>query len=203
MDPRRNWRHAVVKLYVEGGGDTNLLRTACRRGFSTFLAKAGLRGHMPRIVACGSRRDAYRAFCIALEDGEDAMLLIDSESPVAPAHQTGKSNGWRPWDHLAQRQDDQWQRPVNAADAQCHLMVECMEAWMLADQPVLKTYFGRNFRVTALPAQTHSIETIPKRQTHKSLADSTKDCWPKGPYAKGSHSFAILALIRTLKAETP
>lgn len=52
-----------MKLYVEGGGDTNLLRTACRQGFSEFLKKAGLAGRMPRVVACGGRQDAYDAFC--------------------------------------------------------------------------------------------------------------------------------------------
>ena len=47
-----------LHLYVEGGGDSKVLRTACRRGFSEFLAKAGLQGHMPRIVACGGRSQA-------------------------------------------------------------------------------------------------------------------------------------------------
>ena len=27
----------MVKLYVEGGGDSNILKTACRAGFSNFL----------------------------------------------------------------------------------------------------------------------------------------------------------------------
>ncbi|MDR0720595.1 MAG: hypothetical protein LBF78_13230, partial [Treponema sp.] len=56
----------MVKIYVEGGGDTHTLRTACRRGFSGFLEKAGLKGYMPRIVACGSRNNAYADFCTAM-----------------------------------------------------------------------------------------------------------------------------------------
>ena len=48
-----------VKIYVEGGGDTRALRTLCRRGFSEFFAKVGLRGRMPRIVASGGRRQAF------------------------------------------------------------------------------------------------------------------------------------------------
>jgi hypothetical protein len=55
-----------LHLYVEGGGDSKLLRTACRRQFSEFLAKAGLKGHMPRIVVSGGRGQAYGDFRTAL-----------------------------------------------------------------------------------------------------------------------------------------
>lgn len=77
----------MVKLYVEGGGDAALLRSACREGFAKFSGKAGLAGHMPRVVACGSRADAYDSFCTALRSGEAAMLLVDSEAPIIPAAQ--------------------------------------------------------------------------------------------------------------------
>ena len=66
-----------MKLYVEGGGDAAALKTACREGFAKFLGKAGLAGRMPRIVACGSRADAYDSFCTAIGNGEAAMLLVD------------------------------------------------------------------------------------------------------------------------------
>ena len=75
-----------MRLYVEGGGKTNLLRTECRQGFSAFLEKAGLAGHMPRVISCGSRKDAYDDFLTALGNGEAAMLLVDSEAvPLAPS----------------------------------------------------------------------------------------------------------------------
>ncbi len=48
---------SAVKLYVEGGGDTASLKTACREGFTTFITKSGVQNR-PRIVACGSRRNA-------------------------------------------------------------------------------------------------------------------------------------------------
>ena len=72
-----------VTLYVEGGGDTNALKTACREGFREFITKAGIKGR-PRIVACGTRRDAFESFCTAIDQGEAAMLLVDSEAPVSP-----------------------------------------------------------------------------------------------------------------------
>jgi hypothetical protein len=65
LAPWRNRRESLVtvKVYVEGGGDHNkALQTRCRRGFSEFLRKSGLVGRMPRIVACGWRRQAYQSF---------------------------------------------------------------------------------------------------------------------------------------------
>ena len=106
MDTRGNRGDKVVglKIYVEGGGNSNLLRTACRRGVSEFLNKAGLAGRMPRIVACGGRRDAYDAFCTAWAKGEPALLLVDSEAPVGTTCRRGKPDQWDPWLHLHHRQ---------------------------------------------------------------------------------------------------
>jgi len=72
-----------------------------------FLGKAGLAGIMPRIVACGGRRNAYESFCLALSNGEVAFLLVDSEAPVRPEHQQGDpETGWQPWSHLLARDGD-------------------------------------------------------------------------------------------------
>ncbi len=101
----------MVKLYVEGGGDGKALQIECRRGFREFLEKAGLKGKMPAIAACGGRRFAYEDYCTAIANGEAAMLLVDSEAPIAPAHQTGKSDEWQPRQHLKASQGDGWDRP--------------------------------------------------------------------------------------------
>lgn len=183
-----------MKLYVEGGGDTNFLRTACRQGFSEFLRKAGLGGHMPRIVACGGRQDAYDAFCTALRGGERAMLLIDSEEPVVATDPL-----WQPWGHLQKRTGDHWVQPTGANNDQCHLMVQCMEAWFLADRMALQTFFGQGFNANALPSADNSIEGVAKQQIYQSLADATKSCKTKAPYGKGEHSFKLLALIDPAK----
>lgn len=191
----------MVKLYVEGGGDAASLRSACREGFSSFIEKAGLKGHMPRIVACGSRGDAYDSFCTALENGEPALLLVDSEAPVAPASQPGDANikdareTWLPWQHLLQRQGDEWKKPSGAENLQCHLMTQCMESWLLADRDVLKTFFGQGFNENQLPAAANSLEAVAKVQIYQSLANATRDCRTKAPYGKGEHSFKLLALI--------
>ena len=178
-----------MKLYVEGGGLGKSLRTACRQGFSELLTKAGLAAHMPRIVASGSRSEAYGDFCTALRNGERAMLLVDSEDPVLgqPPYQ--------PWRHLWNRPGDHWRKPPGATDAHCHLMVQCMEAWFLADRQTLQAFFGQGFRDNALPAGGRNIETITKHDVYQSLANATGECKTKAPYGKGEHSFKILALI--------
>lgn len=175
-----------LRLYVEGGGDSKLLRTACRQGFSEFLGKAGLTGHMPRIVACGGRKQAYDDFCTALSNGEKALLLVDSEDHVTTAS---------PWQHLLIRTGDQWPTPAGAREEHCHLMVQCMESWFLADRQTLQTFFGQGFKANALPAAANSMESIAKQEVYQSLEKATKACKTKGAYGKGEHSFKLLALI--------
>lgn len=182
-----------MKLYVEGGGNTNDLRTACRRGFREFLNKAGLSGHMPRIVACGSRLNAYKDYCIAIDNGEKAMLLVDSEDPVDSQSQ------FQPWQHLLKRKEDQWRKPSKAVDNECHLMVQCMEAWFLADRQTLKTFFGQKFLSDALPSETRGIESIAKQEVYECLARATWQCGTKGSYDKGKHSYELLRIIDSTK----
>ncbi|SFB03724.1 protein of unknown function [Pseudomonas sp. NFIX10] len=190
-----------MKLYVEGGGDAASLKTACREGFSKFLDKAGFKGRMPRIVACGSRGDAFDSFCTAIRNQEPAMLLVDSEAPLPEFVQPGDAQQpddrarWLPWQHLQQRQGDGWQKPVGSDDWQCHLMVQCMESWFLADRRTLKEFFGQGFQENQLPAPGNSVEYVPKVQVYDALAKATRGCKSKSQYGKGEHSFKLLGLI--------
>lgn len=186
----------MVKLYVEGGGDAAALKTACREGFSSFIAKAGLKGHMPRVVACGGRQDAFESFRTAIRNGDSAMLLVDSEEPVLGRYQDGEEKAqWQPWQHLKQRQGDGWDKPADSVDTDCHLMVQCMESWFLADRNTLKTFFGQGFQESSLPATGNAVEAISKTLVYQSLSQATKDCKSKAPYGKGEHSFKLLTLI--------
>jgi hypothetical protein len=146
---------------------------------------------MPRIVACGRRKQAYDDFCTALRQGQHAaMLLVDSEDPVTVSS---------PWMHLLQRPADAWPTPQNATGDDCHLMVQCMESWFLADPDTLKTFFGQGYDANALPSSGNRVETIPKAVVHQALAKATKDCKTKRPYGKGEHSFALLGLVDPAK----
>lgn len=177
-------------LYVEGGGDTGKLHDACRRGFRVFLENDGVTKNRPRIVACGGRSRAYDRFRTALREGKHALLLIDSEASVK---QTS------PWLHLHNRPGDGWTKPDIATDDHCHLMVECMENWFLADRETLRAFFGQDFRETALPPRSRDIETVPKATAIDALVKATQYCKPTLRYDKGEHSFELLARIHPAK----
>jgi Domain of unknown function (DUF4276) len=122
---------ADVFVYMEGGGEANDLRSECRRAMAEFFSKTKLgKMHRPRVVACGSRGTALGDFCIALSQGKNAVLLVDSEDPIDPVNESSTS-GFKPWSHLKQR--DNWDKPTGATDLDCHLMVQCMEAWIVSD----------------------------------------------------------------------
>ena len=176
-----------IKVYVEGGGDSNQLRRQCRNGFREFFSKAGLEGHMPRVVACGSRQRAYDQFCAAIDEAEAGsfiVLLVDSETAVAASDS--------PWEHLRKR--DNWTQPSAATDENAQLMVQCMEAWFVADRQSLGVYFGQDFKAAALPAQ--DVEAIAKDDLERTLKQATRACSKgKGTYRKGRHSFELLGCL--------
>ena len=172
-----------VKIYVEGGGDGRDLHTRCRKGFSSFFEKANLAGRRPKVIACGGRETAFDKFCTAFgakKADEFIVLLVDSEEPVV--------DDAGPWQHLARR--DGWDRPHSATDEHAHLMVQCMEAWFLADKDHLAEYYGRNFNLNALPRR-REIEEVAKDDIFDGLRNATRGC-KKGEYGKGRHSFDIL-----------
>jgi len=183
-----------VRLYVEGGGDAPSLKTECRKGFSDFIKKSGI-SKMPRVVACGSRQNAYESYCTAIGNGEDAFLLVDAEEPIDAICEQGDPDDWKPWDHLKARQGDNWKKPANAQDTECHLMTQVMESWFIADRSVLIQFFGADFKEPKLPSAASPVEAITKAIINSSLKDATKLCKTKGQYGKGAHSFKILSEV--------
>ncbi len=102
---------------------------------------------MPRIVPSGSRSDAFRSFRTALSqqnDGQTAVLLVDSEAPVL----CGVSG----WEHV--RSIDNWTKPEQATDKQLHLMVQCMESWFLSDKSCLQAFYGQELNTDVLPGSS-------------------------------------------------
>lgn len=182
-----------MKLFVEGGGNTRSLKDDCRRGFSEFLSKAGFSGRMPRIVACGSRNDAYTDYCTAVRNGEEALLLVDSEVDIAVPNQTGTSDNWLPWEHLLMR--DGWEKPSGADEHHCHLMAQSMETWLLADRDTIAAYYGAGFNSNPIPARV--TESLTKLQVLDIINQAIRNCTTRGKntYSKGNHSFKILEKI--------
>lgn len=169
-------------VYVEGGGSGRRLRTKCREGFRRLFDRAGLQGRISKIVPSGSRAEALKDFCTALRGAAPdkfVCLLVDSEGPVAENTSS--------WALLGNR-------PVGADDDNAHLMVQCMEAWFLADKEALGRFFGQGFRGNALRDRA-DVENIPRRDVFSAIERATRDCAPKGQYRKGSQSFEVLATL--------
>jgi len=179
-----------IHIYVEGGGDQNLTLTKCRRGFSQFFKKIVPTNCQPKIIACGSRMQAYNRFCTALVQYPDAfcILLVDSEAPVADDRNS--------WIHLKMR--DNWDCPDLATDDNAHLMVQCMESWFLADRKTLAKFYGQGFNPNALPKQAN-IEKIHKNDVNQGLDAATRHTKTKGKYHKTRHGFDLLAQIEPCK----
>lgn len=179
-----------VTVFIEGGGDSPAQQANFRENFQALLTKAGLSGKKPKVAVCGGRSLAYNSFKNYSKGY--GLLLVDSESPVVDTS---------PWDHLKNREEDKWDKPAGATDEQCHLMVQCMEAWFIADKETLKIYYGSAFKENKLPQHT-KIADAPKTSILDGLKKATKDCKSKGSYSKGAHSFKILGLIDPSKARS-
>lgn len=172
-----------VRIYVEGGFEGST-KSNCRKAFAAFLEKVIPPGSF-KVIASGSRQKAYEDFSSAVRQhtADFIALLVDSEAPViAPA-----------WRHLNARDGDNWQRPSGAADDQAHLMVQVMEAWFLADQETLSTYYGQGFLRNSLPRQK-DIEQIDKIRVFEALRHASR-LTQKGSYHKTRHGFDLLELI--------
>ncbi len=175
-----------VRVYVEGGGDQRATSAECRRGFAEFFKKAAPTSPQPRFIPCGGRTATFDRFKTALtaNPGDFVCLLVDAEGPVA--------GGTGPWAYLASR--DGWSQLSGTSDEQAHLMVQCMEAWLLADRAALAAYYGEGFHPNVLPAQA-DVEQIAKADVLTGLKRATRATKTKGPYQKIGHGCALLALI--------
>jgi hypothetical protein len=172
-----------IRIYVEGGFEGST-KSNCRKAFGAFLGKV-IPTRSFKIIASGSRKNAYEDFCTALNQHPDdvVILLVDSETAV---------NGTA-WQHLYLREGDKWTRPASAGEDQAHLMVRVMEAWFLADQQALSTYYGQGFLRNSLSRQKN-IELIDKEQVFKALSHASKHT-QKGEYHKTRHGFDLLERI--------
>lgn len=181
-----------VKIYIEGGGKTDRLKSELRQSFQQLFIKAGFHSRLPHVVACGSRNDAYSDFKTAINNKkqeETILLLVDSEDCIA--------ENINKWEHVKKR--DSWKKPTDAQEDNIFFMVTCMESWFLADKDAVKSFYGQYFNVNALP-KTSEYESIEKTTIYASLENATKKT-QKGSYGKGAHSFKILALLDANKVK--
>jgi hypothetical protein len=173
-----------VKIYIEGGGEGQILDTLFRQAWSGFFRAAGLDGRMPRVVRGKGRKQAFDMFTTALgnrHDDEFPLLLVDSEGPVKAGHSA--------WQHLKARDD--WEGPAGAVDDHVFLMVQVMETWFLADRKLLRRFFDglRETHLHAWPV----LEDVAKADVLNALDRATAGC--KKSYAKGRVSYELLAQL--------
>ena len=194
MADGRAWSQPLsgIAIYMEGGGDGKENRATLRQGMDAFLQplkEAARNKELPwKLVCCGPRNEAFQRFQNAVNNSADAVnvLLVDAERPVNQL----------PRRHLRDR--DGWDLSF-APEETIHLMVQAMEAWIVADSEVLEGYYGQGFRANRLPKATN-LETMPKPTIERSLGEATQDT-QKGRYHKIRHASDLLKRIDAEKVK--
>jgi len=192
----------LIFIYIEGGGiegedgkDDKGTRNAraLREAFDGFFGQLRAIAKQNRIkwhnVACGPRGQAYKDFRIGRNSDPDAfhILLVDSESPVNTPR----------WQHLHQSSEDKLGKELCEEDEKhIHLMVQTMEAWLIADRDNLRNFYGEGFKEEKLP--DGDVEDIPKDLLLIKLRAATRDSG-KGRYHKTRDGFQILGTLDVSK----
>lgn len=179
-----------IAIYFEGGGNTADTKAALRQGMSAFLKPLSDEARKNRchwkIVSCGGRDEARGAFLYQLSVAPNVfnVLLVDAEAAVVA----------KPREHLRRR--DGWDLAA-AQEDQIHLMVQTMEAWLLADPEALASYYGQRFNRSSLPRQAN-LEKVEKAVLYSTLETATKNT-QKGEYGKIKHASELLKKINQNK----
>ncbi len=192
-------RISIVEVFIEAGpkGEKSANgNTALRLGFEGLLAKQKdlllTRGIRLRLTVCGSRSRACKAFKNAHDDeqaGKINALLVDSEEALS---EKGRGDAAARKQHLIDRVGDQWDlKGVNPEVL--HLMIECMETWLLADPDAMTRYYGQGFHRKSCPERLN-LEQEPKAEVASKLDSATRNT-QKGVYHKVDHASQLLALI--------
>lgn len=176
-----------VRIYCEGGGDGRA-KELFREGLNSFLAKLKNEARVRKIrwtlIACGSKHQTYKDFRLALRTHSTAfnVLLVDSDGP--------KTIEQNPWLYLGKDPNGQNER-------HCHLMVQLMETWLIADVDTLQRYYGSEFKRSVVPADAN-VERIEKSRLVQALNSATSKT-QKGKYHKIQHAPDILKILDTEK----
>jgi hypothetical protein len=182
-----------IAIYMEGGGNTVARKQQLRQGMDFFLSPlkkvASAKGWTLNIVPCGPRNEAFKRFCDEWKTGDASIiaLLVDAEAAVNGA----------PRVHLKKK--DNWDLSF-AKDELVHLMVQTMEAWIVADADALANYYGQGFKKNALPASTN-LDSVAKSEVAAALDKATRDTKTKGKYDKLQHAKDLLKLIDPAKVQ--
>ena len=181
-----------LAIYMEGGGTGRDTKDALRRGMDAFLGElkdaARKKSWRWKLVCCGGRDEAFRAFRQARNNGDETnvVLLVDAEDPVNSS----------PSAHLSAR--DRWDLK-QADDDVLHLMTQTMETWIVADPDSMASYYKQNFVRNALP-NADDLEAVARSDISSALERATRRT-QKGKYNKIRHASDLLKSVDPEKAK--
>lgn len=185
-----------IQIYIEGDTSKKGKNSAISltKGFHYFFndlqEKAKKKNILIRPILCGSTDLTFRIFQGANRNSNNAFLcfLVDSDKPLEDKD-TPK---------IFLQREKKWNLK-NINENQCHLMVQIMESWFLADVETLKTFYSQKFNSSAIP-KTKDVEKIHKTNVESSLDKATKKT-QKGIYCENKlrHSAELLIKIDVIK----
>ncbi len=181
-----------VKVYVEGGGSTQFTRDPLRDGFDIFCHDLKLLAYNNdcelTFILCGGKTETIRDFKKALISNNDAIkvLLVDSDGPVTQ----------QPKKHLKIKIPE-------VTDDQCHLMVQIMESWFLADLNALRGFYIDELDDKELNKyqDINNVENIDKKDIEQVLIQATKET-SYGNYWEYGKTLHASKILKRLNANT-
>lgn len=173
-----------VRIYVEGGEQTSKTRLPLRDGLKGFLESAlGAKAPRLQVIVCGATAVAEFRRALRTHAEYTNLLLVDAEGPVTSS----------PKAHVAARVKTK----CPGADDQYHVMVQAMEAWLIADPEALAAFYGQGFKRSSLPRR-RNVEDIPKDDLEPKLKAATR-ATRRGEYHKIRHAAPLLERLHATK----
>jgi Domain of unknown function (DUF4276) len=184
-----------IKLYVEGGGKGSHKRATIKlqQGFNSFFAElkeaAQIKKISFKIIPAGNTQSTYDDFIFSVANSPQSfnLLLVDSDAALEE-NETARA--------FLQKKFKKWILQT-VKDEQCHLMVQIMESWFVADIDALKEFYGQGFNASAIP-KNKNVEAIGKDKIESSLKTATAKTQKK-EYHKIEHGSKLLELIKPQK----
>lgn len=182
-----------VRIYFEGGG-TASARAMLRKGLKEFLRdqeeKAREKGISIDVIVCGSRDSTIRDFDRGRTDHPRALniVLVDSDQELSCSRLEFLRNAGFT------------QQLIKVANDDCHLMVQVMESWFIADRDALKRFYGEGFKINTVP-RSSNIEVVEKDRVLRILSEATRNS-RKGSYHKIQHGAKLLELVDSGKVRS-
>jgi hypothetical protein len=164
-----------IRIYFEG-------HPGLRVPLGSFLAKAvpSANGKF-KLIAGRGRDQTIDDFVVAVRQHRVGSLIILLDSDQA--------DDGRLFVRLQQKTNWKPARKVGANSV--YWMVQCMEAWFLADRKALRNVFGERLKAKSLPRGA-DVETVTKPDMLLKKATRGSD---GSPYDKGSHAGKLLACL--------